>query len=98
MKKITAIIIAASLTAAILGSSFSVSSYADRKLETKQLMNSLTEEKYTVQSGDSLWMIAEEFCPASLDKRNYIDKVMERNDMSSSKIYPGEVIIVFAEE
>ena len=56
------------------------------------------EEKYTVQSGDCLWYIANDYCPKGMDKWEYIDLVMERNNLSDSIIHPGQTLIVFVEQ
>lgn len=55
----------------------------------------LEETSYVVKRGDCLWDIAEEYCPDSMDKWDYINRVMERNDLSDSVIHPGQRLIVF---
>ena len=52
------------------------------------------EETYRVQSGDSLWAIANEFCPGSVDRREWIDEVQNLNGLASSSIYPGQRLTV----
>ncbi len=56
------------------------------------------ETVYQVQSGDCLWDIADEYCPKSMDKWDYIWLIQERNDLSDSTIYPGQVIIVLVQK
>ena len=54
------------------------------------------EETYRVQAGDSLWVIAEEYCPDEVDCREWIDAVKELNGMDSSTIHPGQTLTVLA--
>ena len=53
------------------------------------------ETTYKVKSGDCLWDIADEYCPDSMDKRDYINLIKERNNLSNSVIRPGQKLIVF---
>lgn len=50
------------------------------------------EISYTVQDGDTLWSICENYCPNSMDLREYIHLVQEANGKNSATIYIGEVI------
>ncbi len=52
------------------------------------------EMSYTVDYGDSLWRIANDFCPKSMDKREYIDLIIERNNLSDVTLYPGQFLVV----
>ena len=53
------------------------------------------EATYKVQSGDCLWGIADEYCPKSMNKWDYINLVMERNNLSNSVIHPGQCLVVY---
>lgn len=53
------------------------------------------ETTYEVESGDCLWNIADEYCPKSMNKWNYIKLIMERNNLADSVIYPGQRLIVY---
>lgn len=53
-----------------------------------------SEETYIVKRGDTLWDISEKYCPADVDKREWIAKVESINGMTSSMIYHGDVITV----
>jgi len=57
----------------------------------------LSEEHYTVKEGDSLWFIATQYCPDSVEMQSYIRMVRERNDLPDATIYPGQRLIVFVE-
>ena len=52
------------------------------------------EEIYTVQQGDSLWSIAGEYCPAGVDRGEYIDEIQALNGLQNSLIFPGDDLIV----
>ena len=52
------------------------------------------EEIYIVKSGDTLWEIADEFCPEGVDKREWIYEVQTINNIHDSAIYPGQRIKV----
>lgn len=54
------------------------------------------EEIYRVKAGDSLWVIAEQYCPADVDVREWIAEVRSLNDMSDSVIYAGQKLLVLA--
>lgn len=50
-------------------------------------------EAMTVRTGDTLWGIASEHCPANMDKRDYIRTVQKKNKIGAD-IYPGDVLYV----
>lgn len=54
------------------------------------------EEIYVVKKGDSLWEIAGRYCPENVDRREWIHEIEDLNEMESSKIYPGQRLIVLA--
>lgn len=56
-----------------------------------------TEERYIVQSGDSLWYISTKYCPDSMDMQMYIQMLKDRNNLSDAIIYPGQSLIVLVE-
>ena len=49
---------------------------------------------YRVKAGDSLWTIAEDYCPDGVDRREWIDEVRELNDMDDSIIHVGQRLTV----
>lgn len=53
------------------------------------------ETTYEVERGDCLWNIADEYCPKSMNKWDYIKLIMERNNLADSVIYPGQRLIVY---
>jgi LysM repeat protein len=51
-------------------------------------------DEYVVRSGDTLWEIAEERTAAGEDVRGTITSIRRLNDLDSSMIQPGEVLLV----
>ena len=54
------------------------------------------EEIYSVQAGDSLWAISREYCPESVDRREWIGEIKALNAMDDNHLEPGQQIIVLA--
>ena len=49
----------------------------------------------TIEQGDSLWSIAEEYCTdAYEDTRDYIDELKELNGLTSETIHEGQHLVV----
>lgn len=55
-----------------------------------------SEETYIVKSGDTLWTIADKYCPEIVDKREWIAEVQELNQLNNSTIHPGQMLKVLA--
>lgn len=47
-----------------------------------------------IDSGDTLWSIAEEYCPDKLDIYDYIDDIKDINNIKNNTIKAGEYLIV----
>lgn len=54
------------------------------------------EETYIVKSGDTLWEIADRYCPDIVDKREWIAEVQELNNLHDSMLHPGQILKVLA--
>ena len=55
----------------------------------------LTEQQYLqiqVEPGDTLWAIAEEYMPDSMDRRESVHLISQVNDTSASELYPGQIL------
>jgi K+-transporting ATPase A subunit len=46
----------------------------------------------TVISGDTLWSLAREHAPRGMDIREYVDLMLNENNLESPIVYPGQVI------
>lgn len=47
-----------------------------------------------VENGDTLWSISNKYAPKSTDLRDYIDNVMEINQLKTSMLKPGQMLNV----
>lgn len=58
---------------------------------------SLTKPVYSeiiIQSGDTLWNLAQEFGPDGKDIREVVHEICIINDISAGSIYPGQIILI----
>ena len=51
-------------------------------------------ETITIQSGDTLWSIAEEYAPEGQDIRDYIYEICDKNDIKAGDIVQGQDIMI----
>ena len=58
----------------------------------------IVTDTYYVHAGDTLWSIASEYCPADMDKRNYIDDIQTRNRLDSAALYVGQELEVWTKK
>lgn len=56
------------------------------------------EFSYTVSQGETLWEIADEYCPEDMDCREYIYEVKELNNMKTSDLAVGQTITLLTTE
>lgn len=57
-----------------------------------------TETTHKVRAGETLWGIADEYRPADVDRSEYINAVVELNDIDGYMIYAGDNITVLIPE
>lgn len=57
-------------------------------------LDSLERAPYVVEQGDCLWTIAQNNCPSGIDLESYLLRITEINNLSSSTIYPGEILVI----
>lgn len=53
------------------------------------------EVEYIVQENDTLWSIAEKFATEHQDLREYVYKIKQVNNISTSNLEVGQTIIIF---
>ena len=49
---------------------------------------------YEYDTASTLWELSERYCPDSMDKRKYIDEIMQLNNMSDSTVYAHKMYMV----
>ena len=55
-------------------------------------------EDFYISKGDTLWKIAESYCPDDMDIRKWIYEVEKLNNRQTTDIYEGEVIKILISE
>lgn len=50
--------------------------------------------QHIIEPGETLWEIAQEYCPESVDCREWIRAVIDLNGMQDGTIYAGDVLTV----
>ena len=50
--------------------------------------------EFTVHEGDTLWEIAELYADESIDVRKYIKLIQEYNNLETSELAPGDVLVI----
>lgn len=61
---------------------------------TSNSMTPVTYSQVTVEAGDTLWTIASDLKAENIDTRNLIDEIIKTNELKSSQIKPGQVLLV----
>ena len=51
-------------------------------------------ETITIQPGDTLWAIAEEYAPQGQDIRSYIYEICDKNNIDSGELIEGQDLII----
>ena len=57
----------------------------------------LSEQQYIeiqVESGDTLWTIADEYMPDDIDLRDAVYMICDANDMNANELYAGQTLNV----
>ena len=67
-------------------------------LKTNARENTNNKKIYTsisIQSGDTLWDIAEEYKPDEMSCKEYIKEIKEINSLSSDNIHSGNYLMIY---
>lgn len=57
----------------------------------------LTDQQYIeihVNSGDTLWSIADQHMPDNMDPRDAVYEICKANDMKNSQLYAGQTLLI----
>jgi LysM repeat protein len=63
-------------------------------LTTIQLGSNPLYETHIVDSGQSLWSIAKQYVPTSMDIRDYVDEMIELNQLHTNVLFVGQRLII----
>ena len=85
--KFTVLLVAVILMAGMVGGMMLGSYDAEGTSKT-------TYEMITVQYGDTLWEIAENYKPANKDVRNFMYEICDYNNISAGEIYQGQNLMI----
>lgn len=56
------------------------------------------EIAYRVKGGDTLWGIASEYCPEGYTVEEYLQVIIEKNDLRTTVIFPGNTLMLYVKE
>ena len=69
--------------------------FSSAKVPAKDVPQYKYYKSITIEQGDSLWSIAEEYCTdAYEDTREYVDELKELNSLTSNTIHAGQHLLV----
>ena len=78
-----------------LGSIIFGSIFSKAKNPTADVPQYKYYKSITIEQGDSLWSIAEEYCTDSYeDKREYVSELKQLNSLTSETIHAGQHLLV----
>ena len=89
------ILLLAALFVIILGSVVFGTIFSKAKNPSADVPQYKYYKSITIEQGDSLWSIAEEYCTdAYEDTREYVDELKELNSLTSETIHAGQHLLV----
>ena len=84
----------AALLIITLGSIVFGSIFSSAKNPESDLPKNKYYKSIEIESGDSLWSIAQEYCEPHADVREYVNELKELNSLTSSDIHAGQHLVV----
>jgi LysM repeat protein len=66
----------------------------DTPLTTIPLGSNPLYETHTVDSGQTLWFIAKQYVPTTMDIRDYIDELIELNQLDTNVLFVGQRLLI----
>ena len=88
------IVISTVVVALVLLLASSVQATSDLTEADLEPADVLVTAEYEVRSGDTLWEIADDHTPNKGEVWNTIEEIKHLNDLGSSVIHPGQVLVI----
>jgi LysM repeat protein len=63
-------------------------------LTTIQMGSNPLYETHIVDSGQSLWFIAKQYVPTSMNIRDYVDELIELNQLDTNILFVGQRLLI----
>lgn len=92
LKKIIAVALALATVIVLV---FCISNIHEKKVIRDQWYDARFTTTITVKPNKTLWSIAEEYKPSWMDTREYIHEIKALNNMTTSSIDIGQLLVIY---